>query len=59
MSEKRKVANIFSKCFVNITKTLDIPEWKPQKELTFQNLDIVFDTFSCHPGVIQTKEKTN
>ena len=36
-----------------------MPEWKPQKGLTFQNLDIILDTFSSHPSVIQTKEKTN
>ena len=58
MSEKHKVANIFNKYFVNITKTLNIPEWKPQKGLTFQNLDIILDTFSSHPSVIQMKEKT-
>ena len=27
---KHKVANIFSKYFVNITKTVNMPEWKPQ-----------------------------
>ena len=59
ISEKHKVANIFNKYFVNITKTLNIPEWKPQKGLTFQNLDIILDTFSSHPSVIQIKEKTN
>ena len=59
MFEKYKVANIFNKYFVNITKTLNIPEWKPQKGLTFQNLDIILDTFSRHPSVIQIKEKTN
>ena len=59
ISEKHKVANIFKKYFVNITKTLNIPEWKPQKGLTFQNLDIILDTFSRHPSVIQIKEKTN
>ena len=59
ISEKHKVANIFNKYFVNITKTLNIPEWKPQKGLTFQNLDIILDTFSRHPSVIQIKEKTN
>ena len=59
ISEKHKVANIFNKYFVNITKTLNIPEWKPQKGLTFQNLDIISDTFSSHPSVIQIKEKTN
>ena len=37
--------------FFNITKTPNIPEWKPQKELTFQNIDIIID--------IQIKEKTN
>ena len=58
-SEKRKVPNNFNKCFVNITKTLNIPEWKPQKGLTFQNLDIILDTISRHPSVIQIKEKTN
>ena len=36
-----------------------MPEWKPQKGLTFRNLDIILDTFSSHPSVIQTKEKTN
>ena len=59
ISEKHKVANIFNKCFVNNTKTLNIPEWKPQRGLTFQNLDITLDTFSSHPSVIQIKEKTN
>ena len=29
------------------------------KGLTFQNLDIILDTFSSHPSVIQIKEKTN
>ena len=57
--KKHKVANIFNKYFVDITKTLNIPEWKPQKGLTFQNLDIILDTFSRHPSVIQIKEKTN
>ena len=38
---------------------LNILEWKPQKGLTFQNLDIVLDTFSSHSGVIQIKETTN
>ena len=52
ISEKHKVANIFNKYFVNIIKTLNIPEWKPQKGLTFQNLDIILDTFSSHPSVI-------
>ena len=59
ISEKHKVANIFNKYFVNIIKTLNIPEWKPQKGLTFQNLDIILHTFSSHPNVIQIKEKTN
>ena len=59
ISEKHKVANIFNKYFVNITKTLNIPEWKLQKGLTFQNLDIILDTFSSHPSVIQITEKTN
>ena len=59
ISEKHKVANIFNKYFVNITKTLNIPEWKPQKGLTFQNLDIILDTFSRHTSVIQIKEKAN
>ena len=59
ISEKHKVANIFNKYFVHITKTLNTPEWKPQKGLTFQNLDIILDTFSSHPSVIQIKEKTN
>ena len=59
ISEKYKVANIFYKYFVNITKTLNIPELKPQKGLTFQNLDIILDTFSTHPSVIQIKEKAN
>ena len=58
ISEKHKVANIFSKYFVNITKTLSIPIWKLQKRLTFQNLDIILDTFSSHPSVIKIKEKT-
>ena len=52
ISEKHKVANIFNKYFVNITKTLNIPEWKTQKGLTFQNLNIILDTFSSHPSVI-------
>ena len=38
---------------------MNIPEWKPQKGLTFQNLDIILDAFSSHPGVIQIKEKTS
>ena len=57
ISEKHKVANIFSKYSVNITKTLNIPEWKPQKGITFQNLDIILDAFSRHPSVTQIKEK--
>ena len=32
---------------------------EPQNGLTFQNLDIVFGTFSRHPSVIQIKQKTN
>ena len=59
MSEKHKVANVFNKYFVNITKTLNIAEQKPQKGLTFQNLDIILDTFSRHTSVIQIKEKAN
>ena len=59
ISEKHKVANIFNKYFVNITKTLNVPEWKLQKGLTLQNLDIILDTFSCHVSVIQIKKKTN
>ena len=35
ISKKRKVVNIFNKYFVNITKTLNVPEWKPQKGFTF------------------------
>ena len=57
ISEKHKVANSFNKPFVNITKTLNIPEWKPQKGLAFQNLDIILDTFFRHPSVIQKKRK--
>ena len=59
ISEKHNVANIFNKYFVNITKALNIPEWKPHKGLTFRNLDIILDTFSSHPSVIQIKEKNN
>ena len=59
ISERHKVANIFNKYFVNIRKILNIPEWKPQKGLTFRNLDIILDTFSSHPSVIHIKEKTN
>ena len=51
-----KLENIFKKYFVNIAKTLNIPEWKREKGLTFQNLDITSDTFS---SAIQIKEKTN
>ena len=36
-----------------------MPELKPQKGLTFQNLDIILDTFSSHRSVIQIKEKAN
>ena len=59
ITKKHKVTNIFNKYFVNITKTLSIPEWKPQQGLTFQNLDIILDTFSGHRSVFQIKEKTN
>ena len=52
ISAKHKVANIFNKNFVNITTTLNIPEWKPQKGLIFQNLDTILDTF-FHRSVIQ------
>ena len=51
-----KLENIFEKYCVNIAKTLNIPEWKREKGLTFQNLDITSDTFS---SAIQIKEKTN
>ena len=40
-TEKQKVANIFSKNFVHITKTLNIPEWKPQKDLS-SKIQILF-----------------
>ena len=62
ISEKHKVANIFNKYFVNITKTLTVTEWKRQKGLTFQkglifqNLDTIFDTFSSHPSVSNKRE---
>ena len=59
ISEKHKVANICKKYFINITKTLNIPEWKPQKGFIFQNLNTVLDTFSSHFSSIQIKEKTN
>ena len=59
ISEEHKVANISNKYFVNTTKKLNIPEWKTQKGLTFQNPDIILDTFSSYPSVIQIKEKTN
>ena len=51
ISEKHKVANIFNKYFVNITKTLTVTEWKREKGLIFQNLDTILDTFSSHPSV--------
>ena len=57
--EKHEVANIFNKYFFNITKALNIPEWKPKKGFTFQNLDIILDSFSSHPSFIQIKEKAN
>ena len=57
--KKHKVANIFNKHYVNVTKTLIILEWKPQKRLIFQNLDIILNTFSRHTRVIQIKQKTN
>ena len=57
ISEKQNVANIFNKYFINITMTLMIPEWKPQKGLTFQNLNTILVTFSCHPSI--TKIKSN
>ena len=38
---------------------MNTPEWKPQKGLTLQNLDIILDTFSGHPSVIQIKATTN
>ena len=57
ISEKQNVANIFNKHFISITKTLNIPQWKPQKPLIFQNLNTILDTFSSHPSVIQIKEK--
>ena len=44
ISEEHKVVNIFNKDFVNITKTPNIPGWKPPKGLIFQNLDIILDT---------------
>ena len=59
ISEKQKFANIFNKSFINITKTLSKPEWKPQKGLIFQNLITILDTLTSHPSVIQIKEKTN
>ena len=48
----KKKNNNFWKLY--ITKTLNIPEWvkPPQKGLTFQNVDIILDTFSNHPSVI-------
>ena len=57
--KKHKVANIFNKHYVNVTKTLIILEWKPQKRLIFQNLDITLNTFSPHTRVIQIKQKRN
>ena len=57
--KNKKLQIFFNKYFFNITKTLNIPEWKPQKGLTFKNLDIILDTFSRHPSVIQIKEETN
>ena len=55
--KKHKVENIFNKHYVNVTKTLIILEWKPQKRLIFQNLDIILNTFSRHTRVIQIKQK--
>ena len=57
ISEKIKVANILNKYFINITMTLNIPEWKKQRGLTFQNLNTVLDTFSSHSSVNQIKGK--
>ena len=57
--EKHKVPNIFNKYFINITKRLNITNWKPQKGLIFQNLNTILDTFASHPSVIQINEKTN
>ena len=59
ISDKYKVTNIFNKYFFNITKILNIPECKPQKRRTFQNLDITLDKYSSHPSVIQIKGKAN
>ena len=38
---------------------MNVPEWKPQKGLTFRNLHIILDTVSIHPNVIRIKGKTN
>ena len=36
ISEKLKVANILNKFFINNTMTLNIPEWKKNKEKPFK-----------------------
>ena len=59
ISEKQNVTNIFNKYFINITMTLIIAEWKPQKGLTFQNLNAILDIFLCHPFITKIKSKRN
>ena len=57
ISEKQNIADIFNKSFINITKTLNIPEWKPQKVLIFQSLNTILDIFSSYLTNIQIRRK--
>ena len=45
--------------FVNITKTLNISEWKPQKRTTLNILNETLHTHFCHLCNYENKRKSN
>ena len=46
-----ETTNISNNYFVNITKSLDIPEWNSENSRSNTDLDKILETFENHPSV--------
>ena len=57
LKKKNKVANIFNNYFVNITKTLNMSKWKPQKGFTLKFLNEILHKHSWHPNINENERK--
>ena len=58
-SDEGTIANIFNDYFTNITKSLKIPEWKPDDQIRNANFESNLEKYESHPSVRDIKEVTS